>query len=78
MMDYISDNNQSSATHTPWKKGKITEQKPPLKPQAIWSIRVLLRLKGKSRDLALFNLAIIWLAACVRSLTSPPLMLTTP
>ncbi len=57
-MANISDNNQDSEGHTPWNKGKITGQKPPLKPQAIWSIRVLLRLKGKIRDLALFNLAI--------------------
>lgn len=42
----------------PWNKGKITGQKPPLKPQQIWSIRVLLDLKNKYRDLALFNLAI--------------------
>ncbi len=49
---------QSTIPSIPWNKGKITGQKPPLKPQNIWSIRVLLRLKEKVRDLALFNLAI--------------------
>ncbi len=56
---YISsDDIQTAPVHIPWNKGKITGQKPPLKPQDIWSIRVLLKLKGKIRDLALFNLAI--------------------
>ena len=54
----LSDNSQRRVSGTPWNKGKITGQKPPLKPQKIWSIRVLLWLKGKIRDLALFNLAI--------------------
>jgi len=36
----------------------MTGQKPPLKPQEIWSIRTLLKIKGRTRDLALFNLAI--------------------
>jgi integrase len=43
---------------TPWNKGKITGQKPPLKRNEIWSIRVRLQIRGKIRDLALFNLAI--------------------
>jgi integrase len=56
---HISSNViQDTSVRIPWNKGKITGQKPPLKPQHIWSIRVLLRLKGKARDLALFNLAI--------------------
>jgi hypothetical protein len=42
----------------PWNKGRIIGQKPPLKPQDIWSIRVMLRMKNRFRDLALFNLAI--------------------
>lgn len=33
-------------------------QKPPLKPQEIWAIRVRLQLGRRVRDLALFNLAI--------------------
>lgn len=42
----------------PWNKGKITGQKPPLKRNEIWAIRVRLQIRGRLRDLALFNLAI--------------------
>ena len=39
-------------------KGKLTGQKPPLKPKEVWAIRIRLQIHGKIRDLALFNLAI--------------------
>jgi integrase len=39
-------------------KGKLTGQKPPLKPKDVWAIRILLQIHGGTRDLALFNLAI--------------------
>ena len=39
-------------------RGKLVGQKPPLKPKEVWSIRALLQLHEKVRDLALFNLAI--------------------
>ena len=39
-------------------RGKLVGQKPPLKPNEVWSIRALLQLNEKVRDLALFNLAI--------------------
>ena len=42
----------------PWNKGKLCGQKAPLKPREIWAIRTRLQLAGKTRDLALFNLAI--------------------
>ncbi len=42
----------------PWNKGKLIGQKPPLKPQEIWAIRIRLQLAHRFRDLALFNLAI--------------------
>lgn len=42
----------------PWNKGKITGQKPPLKRNEIWAVRVRLQIRGRIRDLALFNLAI--------------------
>ena len=42
----------------PWNKGKLTGQKPPLKLQEIWAIRTRLQIARKTRDLALFNLAI--------------------
>ncbi|MEO1649655.1 MAG: integrase, partial [Pseudomonadota bacterium] len=42
----------------PWNKGKIVGAKPPLQPSHVWSIRTKLQMEGKTRDLALFNLAI--------------------
>jgi integrase len=47
-----------STVKTPWNKGKITGQKPPLKPREVWAIRVRLQIEGRDRDLALFDLAI--------------------
>jgi integrase len=37
---------------------QVIGQKPPLKPKEVWSIRALLQLNEKVRDLALFNVAI--------------------
>lgn len=45
-------------TRRPWNKGKLTGQRPPLKLREIWGIRIRLQLTGKTRDLALFNVAI--------------------
>ena len=42
----------------PWNKGKLVGQKPPLKPQHIWGIRIHLQMACRTRDLALLNLAI--------------------
>ena len=42
----------------PWNKGKLIGQKPPLKLQEIWAIRIRLQIANRIRDLALFNLAI--------------------
>ena len=44
--------------HEPWNKGRLIGQKRPLKLQEIWAIRIRLELGEKTRDLALFNLAI--------------------
>lgn len=41
-----------------WNKGRLVGQKAPLKLKEIWAICIRLRLAGKVRDLALFNLAI--------------------
>jgi len=41
-----------------WNRGKIVAAKPPLKIKEVWAIRVRLQLAERSRDLALFNLAI--------------------
>ena len=43
---------------TPWNKGKLLGQRPPLKLKEVWAIRVRLQLGHRARDLALFNLAI--------------------
>jgi len=37
---------------------KLTGAKPPLRPKHIWSIRSKLQFEGRTRDLAMFNLAI--------------------
>ncbi len=42
----------------PWNRGKLIGSKPPLQPRHVWAIRTLLQLAGRTRDLALFNLAI--------------------
>jgi hypothetical protein len=56
------------ARRVPWKKGKLTGQKPPLKLRDIWAIGIRLQLAGKTRDLALFNFAIgSKLRACDRT-----------
>lgn len=44
--------------HPPWNKGKLVGQKRPLKLKEIWAIRIRLELANRTRDLALFNLAI--------------------
>jgi hypothetical protein len=41
-----------------WNRGKPTGSKPPLRPGHVWLIRAKLQLEGRTRDLALFNLAI--------------------
>ena len=43
---------------TPWNKGKLLGQKPPLKLKEIWAIRIRLQLGNRARERALFNLAI--------------------
>ena len=43
---------------TPWNKGKFTGAKPPLQPKHVWAIRPRLQIAGRTRDLALFNIAI--------------------
>src|SRR5918994_388739 len=46
------------AKRVPWNKGKLTGAKPPLRPKQVWSIRTKLQIEGRTRDLAMFNLAI--------------------
>jgi len=49
---------QHAQKRTPCNKGKLTGQKPPLKLNEVWAIRIRLQMSNRSRDLALFNLAI--------------------
>jgi integrase len=50
--------NSTAYKRLPWNKGKLTGAKPPLRPKHVWSIRTKLQVEGRTRDLAMFNLAI--------------------
>lgn len=54
----MSPNHCSVSSGLPWNKGKLIGQKSPLKLKEIWGIRIRLQLACRTRDLALFNLAI--------------------
>jgi site-specific recombinase XerC len=41
-----------------WNKGRLVGQKRPLLPKHVWAIRVRLGISEKTRDLALFNMAV--------------------
>lgn len=43
---------------SPWNKNRIIGQKRPLQISHILGIRIRLELEGKTRDLALFNMAL--------------------
>jgi len=47
-----------AAKKKPWNKGKLIGAKHPLSLKQIWTIRHSLKIEERSRDLALFNLAI--------------------
>ena len=55
VMDQI---NHAATQHAPWNKGKLVGQKAPLKLKDIWAIRIRLQIGNRTRELALFNLAI--------------------
>ncbi len=48
----------TASRRTPWNKGKLIGAKPPLRTNQVWSIRTRLMVEGRTRDLAMFNLAI--------------------
>ncbi len=50
--------NPVAVQKTPWNKGKLVGQKPPLRFKEIWAIRIRLQLAKRARELALFNLAL--------------------
>lgn len=49
---------QNELPHQAWNLGRIIGPKPPLKPKHIWALRTRLQHEGRTRDLAMFNLAI--------------------
>ena len=49
---------QSAPKRTPWNKGKLIGAKPPLREKHVWAIRTKLQIEQRTRDLAMFNLAI--------------------
>ena len=57
----MQDNGSTSPSplkRAAWNKGKLTGAKPPLRARHVWSIRTRLQVEGRTRDLAMFNLAI--------------------
>ena len=57
----MSDNEaylSAVINRTPWNKGKLIGAQPPLRPKHVWAIRTRLMIEGRTRDLAMFNLAI--------------------
>ncbi len=55
----MQDNENPAAPKCmPWNKGKLIGAKPPLRPKHVWSIRTKLQVAERTRDLAMFNLAI--------------------
>jgi integrase len=54
----MQDNEDCICRRAPWNKGKLIGAKPPLRPKHVWSIRTRLLVEGRTRDLAMFNLAI--------------------
>jgi integrase len=52
------DSLSTNARSTPRNKGKLIGSKPPLRPNQVWSIPTRLLIERRTRDLALFNLAI--------------------
>ena len=58
MNDSIPPSSSAGLDRPAWNKGKLTGPKPPLRPGHVWCIRAKLQLERRTRDLALFNLAI--------------------
>ena len=57
-MHISSGASDARSPHEPWNKGKLVGPKPPLTLQQVWEIRIRLQILNRTRDLALFNLAI--------------------
>ena len=57
-MEVQAQTISSTPRREPWNKGKLIGQKPRLRPKHVWSIRTRLQMEERTRDLAMFNLAI--------------------
>ena len=57
-MQALHEPDGASIWLVPWNKGKVIGPKPLLQPRRVSAIRTRLQLGGRTRDLALFNLAI--------------------
>ena len=57
-MQDIANTELPATKRTPWNKGKLTGAKPPLRQKHVWAIRTKLQIDQRTRDLAMFNLAI--------------------
>ena len=57
-MDDIVNFELPAPRRTPWNKGKLIGAKPPLRQKHVWAIRTKLQIDQRTRDLAIFNLAI--------------------
>ena len=57
-MQPVNDFPRKTTLKVPWNKGKLLGSKPPLQTRQVWAIRTKLQLEHRSRDLAMFNLAI--------------------
>jgi integrase len=58
MNDSNAPSSSARSARPAWNTGKLTGPKPPLRPGHVWLIRAKLQLERRTRDLALFNLAI--------------------
>jgi hypothetical protein len=47
-----------AAKRIPWNKGQLIGAKAPLRQKHVWAIRTMLQIERRTRDLAMFNLAI--------------------
>ena len=57
----MQDNDNSelpTLKRIPWNRGKLIGAKPPLRQKHVWAIRTKLQIEQRTRDLAMFNLAI--------------------
>ncbi len=57
MKDQVSA-TPATQKRVPWNKGELTREKPPPRPKHVWAIRTKLQIEDRTRDLAVYNLAI--------------------